>query len=377
MRIAILAFAAVFIYPFAIYPLILRLICRKRPTSDALPGPQGEAPTLAMVICALNEERVIREKMANCLELEYPKEKLRIVVVSDGSNDRTAEIIRGFAGNGIELIERDRRRGKIANLNAVLPTLQEDLVVLSDANVMYEKDALLKLTARFGDPTVGCVSGRVILTDTTAALDRSTSDYYAVEWFLQNEASAIYSMVGADGAMYALRRELFRPCPDDTLIEDLVIPMAVVQQGKRVVFEPGAVAWEQGVASLQEEYRRKVRIAAGAMQGLLRGNVWPGRAPLRFWFIFVSHKLLRWLSPLFAAAVIALCLASPREPIAAAGLVAVCLLAVSAALYWVTGLRRQAFSAPFYFVFGQVALAAGLIKGLLGRQTVLWAKANR
>jgi cellulose synthase/poly-beta-1,6-N-acetylglucosamine synthase-like glycosyltransferase len=377
MSVAILIAAVVFAYPFVIYPALLGAVGRLRRKDPGPAAPGSGCPSVALVICALNEESVIGEKMENCLRLDYPREKLRVIVVSDGSTDRTAEIVKGFENRGIELVERPRRRGKIANLNEIVPGVREEIVVLSDANVMYDSAALRKLTARFRDPAVGCVSGRVILQDTTQALDQGTGDYYSVEWFLQDESSKLYSMVGADGAMYAIRRELFRPCPDDTLIEDLVIPMAVVRQGKRVVFEPAAVGWERGVASLEEEYRRKVRIAAGAMQGMLRGNAWPQGAPLRFWFIFVSHKLLRWLSPVMAAVVIALCLISPREPLSMAVLAGACILSAAAAFYWWAGVRTRWLSGAFYFVFGQIALAAGLTKGLLGRQTVLWAKANR
>src|SRR5579883_3045201 len=361
MSVAILIAAVVFAYPFVIYPALLGAVGRLRRKDPGPAAPGNGCPSVALVICALNEESVIGEKMENCLRLDYPREKLRVIVVSDGSTDRTAEIVKGFENRGIELVERRRRRGKIANLNEIVPAVGEEIVVLSDANVMYDSAALRKLTARFRDPAVGCVSGRVILQDTTQALDQGTGDYYSVEWFLQDESSKLYSMVGAD----------------DTLIEDLVIPMAVVRQGKRVVFEPAAVGWERGVASLEEEYRRKVRIAAGAMQGMLRGNAWPQGAPLRFWFIFVSHKLLRWLSPVMAAVVIALCLISPREPLSMAVLAGACSLSAAAAFYWWAGVRTRWLSGAFYFVFGQIALAAGLTKGLLGRQTVLWAKANR
>src|SRR5262249_5851679 len=121
------------------------------------------------------------------------------------------------------------------------------------------------------------------------------------------------SMAGADGAMYSFRRELFQPPPGDTLIEDFVIPLGIVRQHKRVVFEPAATAWEVGTESLQEEYKRRVRIAAGAAQALKRGNGWPVGAPLRFWFIFVSHKLLRWLSPIFGILTLVAATISWRE----------------------------------------------------------------
>ena len=366
-----------FLYPFAIYPAILWLLAHREP-GDAGGEPAPESlPTLALVICALNEQKVIRQKMENCLELRYPREKLAVIVVSDGSTDATADIVREYRDRGIELIEQPKRRGKIANLNAVLPTRREDILALSDANVLYNADALLHLAARFRDPSVGCVSGKVVLTDSAPELNEPTARYYSLEWLLQEKSSSLWSMVGADGAMYALRRELFRPCPEDTIIEDFIIPMSVVRQGRRTVFEPLAIGWEKGPAGLREEFRRKVRIAAGSMQGLLRGNAWPVHAPLRCWFVFLSHKLLRWLSPLIGLLILilsSLSLGQLVSQVVAAGFL---LLSSLALLRVLTGWTNPLFSAPFYFLFGQAALGWGMLKGIAGRQTVLWAKADR
>ena len=229
----------------------------------------------------------------------------------------------------------------------------------------------------FEDPTVGCVSGRVILTGSAPELDQPTSSYYSVEWLLQEQASSIYAMAGADGAMYALRRQLFRRCPDDTIVEDFIIPMSVIRQGRRTVFEPRAIGWEQGPASLGEEFRRKVRIAAGCMQGLLRGNAWPTGAPLRFWFIFLSHKLLRWLSPVMGLMILLLSSLSAQQWISRAVVGGFLLMSSLALLRVATKRTHPLFSAPFYFLFGQVALGWGMLKGLAGQQTVLWAKEDR
>src|SRR5262249_1695372 len=161
--------------------------------------------------------------------------------------------------------------------------------------------------------------------------------------FLQEAASGLYSMVGADGAMYALRRSLFRPCPNDTIIEDFVIPMSIVRQGKRVVFQPKAVGWEDGARSISEEFRRKVRIAAGSAQGLVRGNAWPGLAPLRFWFVFLSHKLLRWLSPVFAVWILTTAFTSLDRLLSQMAVASFTLLAAMALLRMLTGSRRAIF----------------------------------
>jgi biofilm PGA synthesis N-glycosyltransferase PgaC len=370
-----------FIYPFLIYPAVLFLLARARrwEGGDSLPAtpPAGPYPSVAMVICALNEEKIIGAKVENCLALNYPKDRLRIVIVSDGSTDRTAKMVRRYTGQGVELVEQPMRRGKIANLNRVIPRLREEVVVLSDANVIYHRDALRKLVDRFRDESVGCVSGRVILHDSSAALEGPTGNYYSLEWRLQAESSQLYSMVGADGAMYAFRRELFQRCPDDTIIEDFIIPMAIVRQGKRVVFEPGAIGWEKGAASLREEFRRKVRIAAGSVQGLVRGNAWPIHAPARFWFIFLSHKFMRWTSPLVGLVMLVIAALSAEQIASQVLLAGFAAMGAMALLRMLTGWGHPMVSAPFYFLFGQAALAWGLLKGISGQQTVLWAKADR
>jgi cellulose synthase/poly-beta-1,6-N-acetylglucosamine synthase-like glycosyltransferase len=377
-QVVLVMLALLFAYPFVLYPVVLSALAsgkprRRRPAQQS--GPK-DVPEIAFIICALNEERVIRQKILNSLELHYPKDQIHIVVVSDGSTDATASIAREFIP-AIELIERSVRRGKVTNLNEVIALRTEPIIVLSDANVMYDSKAIGHLIARFEDPSVGCVSGKVILVDTTDTLRNSEEQYYSVEWTLQEKASFLYSMVSADGAMYAIRKELFRPCPNDTLIEDFVMSIDIIRQGRRVVFEPSAVAWESGVTSLREEFRRKVRIAAGAIQALLRGNGWPKGAPAAAWFIFVSHKLLRWLSPLIGLLILGVALASKEELLSRAILGGFAVLLTAALLRWLSGWKHTVLDAPFYFLFGQTALLWGLLKGAAGKQSVLWAKANR
>lgn len=375
---ALLGLLVVFVYPYVIYPLLMRWLPVGRKSQTSQDGETAERLPVALVICALNEERVIRDKLENCLQLDYPPDRLRIVLVNDGSTDRTAAMIEEYVPRGIELVSQPERRGKLANLRDVIPSRPEPIIVLSDANVMYDPQAISRLVSRFADPQVGCVSGKVIITDSTAAIRDSEESYYSIEWLLQEKASAIWSMVGADGAMYAFRRELFVCPPAGTLIEDLAIPMAIVNQGYRAVMEPGALGWEAGPSSVQEEFRRKVRIAAGAAQALLwRTGVPGGKAPASFWFIWLSHKLLRWLSPLVAACAILLAACTPRERLSQVVLAGTALLVGLAGIRWITGLSWMPLNAAYYFVFGQIAVLWGFLKGLAGKQSVLWAKVNR
>ncbi len=221
------------------------------------------------------------------------------------------------------------------------------------------------------------MSGRVVLTETTGPLNAGTDDYYSVEWSLQDNASRWYSMVGADGAMFAMRRKLYQAPPPDTLIEDFVIAMAVIRQGQRVVFEPSALGWEKGASSLQEEFRRKTRIAAGTVQGLIRGNALPGSAPARAWFVFLSNKFLRWISPAVGVTALVIAVCTLNQWISKVVVSGFVLLSVAAALRMLLRQTHRALDAPFYFLFGQIAVGIGIIKGIAGTQSVLWAKANR
>jgi poly-beta-1,6-N-acetyl-D-glucosamine synthase len=377
MTILLILLLFLFAFPFLLYPPLLMFLARRFRRDAARPVQEPANPSVALLICALNEQNVICRKMENSLRLDYPSGKLRIIVISDGSTDTTPSVVRGFVSRGVELIEQPIRRGKIQNLNEIVPTLSEDLVVLSDANVMYDSQVIRHLVHRFDDPSVGCVSGKVILTGTTLPLDGGTGQYYSHEWSLQENESNFFSMVGADGAMYAFRRHLFSPCPPDTIIEDFVVPISVIRQQKRVVFEPKAIGWEQGTANMTEEFGRKTRIAAGAVQSLIRGNGWPAICNWRIWFVFTSHKLLRWISPVTGALVLALSMLTPGSAVSRLVLFGFLCLAISAVIRLAATRSNKVLDAPFYFLFGQIAVAIGLMKGIAGKQTVLWSKVNR
>lgn len=364
-----------FAWPLVLFPALMRWLVKPEPPPP--PPADGDLPPMTLIVCALNEERVIRAKMENCLKLDYPSGMLSIVVINDGSQDSTAAIVREYAGRGIQLIDHPRRRGKVTNLNEAAPAAATPLVAFSDANVLYEPKALRHLAARFRDPRTGGATGRVALVNTSEELRQAEQSYYSIEWAIHAASTRIHSVVGCDGAMYVLRRELFRVFPADTLIEDFVQALAIARQGSRMVFVPEAVAWEEGPRSLGEEYRRKVRIAAGAAQALLRGNGWPAGAPLRFWWLWLSHKFLRWLAPVTALAALALAAINPARPLSQTVLIAGAVVVLAAAVRALTGWRHPLVNAPFYLLFGLAAGLAGLITGAAGRQSVLWSKAGR
>jgi cellulose synthase/poly-beta-1,6-N-acetylglucosamine synthase-like glycosyltransferase len=362
------------IYVYALYPLLLsllRLVARRPIKIDEF------EPTVCLFIAANDEAGVIAAKLDNALALEYPAEKLEIVVASDGSVDGTDAIVRRYAPR-VRLISQSPRRGKIAAINRGIESVTSEIVVFSDANTFLERDAIRALVRNFASNQVGCVSGDVTLVGDRALLAKSEDLYYRYERWLQHAESDIGSMIGADGALYAIRRRLFSPRPEDTILDDMAIPMAIVRAGGRVVFEPAARAQEPGVESAMEEFSRKTRVVAGAMQFLGRHD---SSVPLSSWQVIlslISHKALRWMSPAFALV-----------------LFVTSLMLTGTGLFheyrvvWLTSLAIMAFGLlgtlprlrrippvglSHYLCLVQAAAAVGFLKGLSGRQSVLWRR---
>ena len=362
---------ALALYVYAGYPVCLWLLARTRRRRASA----GEyLPTVTLLIAAYNEERVMADKIENGLALDYPRELITIVVASDGSVDRTNEIVEGYAERGVRLCAISPRGGKASALTKAMETIEREIVVLSDANTMYDPQAVRRLVRHFADPGVGAVSGDVRLLSDQADFGIGEGLYYRYERFIQRTESEVHSLIGADGAMYALRRSAFRPIRPDTVVDDLVIPLEIAKQGYRILYEPEAIAWEETSASWRSEFRRRVRVTAGGFQALLHGAGVPGLRQPMLLFSYVSHKLLRWTLPvillLLAASSLAL-LDRPFYRIVAALQGAFYLCAVAG---WVLSKRGWFRSAmvPFYFCLINVAALVGMAKGLLGRQSARW-----
>jgi GT2 family glycosyltransferase len=362
---------------YGIYPLMLAgvaLLVRRSVVKAAI------EPSVALLVVANDEDAVIDAKLLNALAADYPRDRFRIIVASDGSVDRTNEIVRSYARDGVELLAFEDRRGKMAAINAAIETLEGvDVVVLSDANVFLQPAAVRHLVGNLADPGVGAVSGDVILVGDRAALGWSEDLYYRYERWLQKTESGIGSMVGVDGALYAIRKSLFVPQPPDTILDDMAIPMAVLKQGYRVVFEPAAIGVEQGSQSAWEEFLRKSRVLAGAAQFLKRASKQlPWRQP-QVLISFFSHKTLRWLSPALAITTLAsaVALAGTSEVYLVAAVVQVGLLGLGIA-GCVPGLRRNsAIGFAHYYCLVQAAAAVGFVRGLRGRQPATWQRFAR
>ncbi len=260
-------------------------------------------PSVSIVIAAHNEIGSIEATIANKLALDYPKEKLEIVVVSDGSNDGTDAVVQEFAERfpgRVRLVRQEPRLGKTAALNRVVPDLQSEIVIFSDANSLYERNAVRALVPNFADPQVGYVTGRMTYSNTDdCANSRGCSKYSQYENGLRCHETRIGSVVGVDGGIDAVRRSLYVPMRQDQL-PDLVLPLNVIVQGYRVVYEPEAQVTEPALAVSGDEYRMRVRVALRAFWALweLREVANPLRYGLYAWQV-LSHKVLRYLAFVF------------------------------------------------------------------------------
>ncbi len=271
-----------------------------RAKSQSVESGEENLPSVTLIISAYNEQKVIGEKINNALSLEYPKDLLEIIVVSDGSDDRTAEIASQFAATGVRLLHYEERTGKTACLNKAVPLAAGKIIVFSDANSSYDKHALKALVRPFQDSTVGFVTGWTRYGsggDPTTGIPISL--YAKLELVTKELESIVGSCVGADGAIFAIRKELFIPLEDHD-INDFVIPLSIVRQGYRGVLERKAFCFENTAGGTQREFQRQVRITNRTIRAII--NYHKLLNPLRVGFFSIqllSHKLARFLVPLF------------------------------------------------------------------------------
>ena len=362
-------------YVYVAYPLVLHAWSAIAKKAIAA-GPYE--PRVCLLIAANDEAAVIARKLRNSISLDYPSDRLQIVVASDGSQDGTDDIVRQHSPR-VQLLAHHPRRGKIAAINDAMGSIDAEIVVLSDANTFLRPDAIRKLVRNFADPEVGAASGDVVLTGERAALGTSEDLYYRYERHLQRLESEIGSLVGVDGALYAVRGSLFTPPPADTILDDMAIPMAILRSGYRVVFEPEALAEEAGSGTASEEFWRKVRVVAGAVQFLVRPDSGAPVSRAQALFTLISHKALRWMSPAFAgvAFIASAKLAASSMFFSSVLSVEVVVLLLGAA-GCVPALRRVRFVAlAHYFCLVQTAALVGFARGLAGRQPVVWRRFAR
>ncbi len=368
--------ALLIIYVYVGYPVILWLLAAH--VGEGARPSDAHRPTVSLLIAAYNEEKVLAEKLENSLLLEYPREKLEILVASDGSSDGTNEIARRYAGRGVVLHEIVPRGGKARALNLALPHTTGEIIVFSDANAMYQPDAVRKLIGHFVAPEVGAVSGDVRLVNAADSHAASEGLYYRYERWLQSLESSIGRLIGADGAMYAVRRRFLVPASNGTILDDFVISMNVAREGGRVLYDPEAVAFEEGTRTSREEFRRKARIVAGGVQALRRGEGLPRRDQPLLVFCYVSHKALRWLLGIFLLSLwltSGILAGNVFYRIAFLGQLAFYGAGAAYGMGWLNGVSLLGI--PFYFTLVNVAAIVGLWRGVRDAQPATWRTSTR
>jgi cellulose synthase/poly-beta-1,6-N-acetylglucosamine synthase-like glycosyltransferase len=383
------ASAAAVVYTYAVFPLLLfllaavkqmgrdvRFILQRR--SRRMSHREAFHPRVAMLVAAYNEEAVIEEKLRNTQSLNYPPDKLELLLGLDCPEDSTEEIARRLAQPNVSIFSFPERRGKLAVINDLAQRTDADILVFSDANTLLAPDTILRLARHFAFSRTGAVCGELRLVSPSGKSEME-SLYWRYEVALKFLENRLNCVLGANGGVYAVRRSLFRPL-QDWIVEDFQLPMEIRFAGHRVVYDPEATATEEVAPSLSAEYRRKVRIGAGACQTMLRNpgflNPFKGLPA----FAYFSHKVLRWLAPIFLLAMLASSAALAARPLYAA------LLAAQAGFYGLAlaGWAQARRGAPsrlagtaYYFCSMNLALLHGMCRYLSGRQKAVWSMTPR
>jgi poly-beta-1,6-N-acetyl-D-glucosamine synthase len=378
MILAVVFWLAVFLIVFSYvgYPVVMWLLARLVPHSVAR-GPIE--PSVSLIIAAYNEEKTIGSKLENSLALRYPQDKLEILVVADGSNDRTAEIVRAYADRGVRLLHEPGRGGKTAALGRGVNACNGSIVLFSDANTVYQPGTIGTIVRSFADPAVGGVSGRkIVLADDQRAATEGEQAYWSYESNLKIWESTVGSIATADGEIFAMRRDLFEAPPRHIVHDDMYLTLRLIEKGYRVVFDPDATSAEHASRSLHDEFHLKVRYAAAGYQimGAFGSMFLPPRSG--FAWGFIGHKLLRWLVPLFLVAALASSAFLSGPLYRLAWWLQVSFYGLAAVGYGVSATRSvQLVYFPLYFCTMNVAFFYGLMRAMRGGQSTHWRKAER
>lgn len=376
------------IYSYFLYPLVLFVIYSleqirrdlnylpsRRDRRVAEPG-VSQIPGVTFVIAAHNEEKHIREKLANLRELEYPRERLQIIIVSDGSTDGTNALLSSAADDQIEVILLPSRAGKANGLNTGVAKAKHDILVFSDAATLFASDALIKLVRHFSNPTIGVVCG-FLRFRSSAESQQTEGVYWKYETVLRLMEARLGATLTASGAIYALRRECFRPLTPDVVIEDFVVPMRARQLGYSVHCDPEAVALEYAAPTVSGEFTRRVRLAGGsfrAVKDLVRVRLNPITT-----LALASHKLLRWVVPFLLILMFAanLFLIGSRIYLAALVCQVGCYVWGLLGFRFREQMKRVRFGLVGYFwVAMNLAFLVGFWRYLSGRQDSVWQRVD-
>ncbi|HXB09213.1 MAG TPA: glycosyltransferase family 2 protein [Puia sp.] len=371
-------------YNYAGYAVIVYLLNKITGSKQPVEEDAAFRPTVAFIVAAYNEQDVIKQKIVNTLELDYPRDRIEFLFITDGSSDHTPGLI--TQSPGIRLLHRPERGGKSAALNRAVAEAKQDIIIASDANTLLNRDAVKNIIRHYSSAKTGGVAGeKKVLAASAGTEDVGAGEglYWKYESALKKLDADFYSVVGAAGELFSLRRELYEPLPDNVILDDFVLSLRVTQNGYRIRYEPEAYAMELPSFSMKDEQKRKVRIAAGGFQaiGMLASLFAFWRYP-RLSFLYISHRVLRWtLSPLcLVVAFVA------NAFLLSAGPLYIALFAAQLGFY---GLSLLAALSPairnrvkwaklaYYFTFMNVSVILGFFRFLRGSQSATWEKARR
>ena len=372
-------------YTYLGYGAMIYILSKLRKSASPPPAlTDDELPDVTLVVAAYNEESFIRNKIRNSLDLNYPSSKLRLLFVTDGSTDRTSDIVKEFPA--VDLFHESARKGKIHAVNRIMPEVTTPITVFCDANTTLNCDAIRHLVRHFANPVVGGVAGekRIIKKESDTASGAGEGFYWKYESFLKRKDAEVYSIVGAAGELFSIRTRLFEPPPTDMIIEDFYLSLRIAAKGYRFAYEPDAYATESASASVEEEWKRKVRICAGGFQAM--GRLANLLNPFRYGilsFQYFSHRVLRWtLAPLSLLLIL-----WSNIVLALSGSVVYQSLLMLQLLFYTAAfagyllrnknIRIKGFFVPYYFSVMNAAVYAGFIRFMRRKQSVVWERAKR
>ncbi|UBM60725.1 glycosyltransferase family 2 protein [Marinilongibacter aquaticus] len=365
--------------------LYLLVLIKRRRNKSPKTVETHDLPSLSLVVAAYNEAPIMREKIANTLQLEYPKDRLKLIFITDGSNDESPEIVKEYPE--ILSLHQAARQGKIAAIHRAMKVVDTEIVVFTDANTLLNTEALVAIARQYENPEIGAVAGekRVKMDDN---IDAAATEgiYWKYESTLKKWDAELYSVVGAAGELFSLRTPLYEILPSDTILDDFILSLNVTKKGYRVAYEPKAYAVELASENVEEELKRKVRISAGGIQSILRlpELLNPFRNPVLS-FQYIGHRVLRWTITPFCL-IIAFCanlwlvLDEPTHIWISLLFGAQCVFYLLALLGWLLQNRKVKLKIafiPYYFCMMNYAVIAGLFRYLRGRQSAVWEKAQR
>lgn len=377
-----IVFYTFFGYGIVLYILVKlrQLLKGKRPTPDN----GGNWPTATLIVAAYNEQDYIIEKIKNTLALDYPAGKLEFIFVTDGSSDKTPDLVKQYPQ--VKLMHKPERSGKIAAVHRAMKEVTTDIAIFTDANTFLNKDAIKNICRHYADPTVGAVAGekRVSIEDVADAT-AGEGFYWKYESKLKTWDSELYSVVGAAGELFSVRTSLYIPVEPDTILDDFMISMLIAEKGYRIIYEPMAFATETGSENVKEELKRKVRIAAGGIQSIVRlKSLLNPFSQFVLVFQYISHRVLRWtVTPYFMILAYFLNLQIVLQGSNAFYLI---ILGCQALFYGMAllgyllekrDIHIKILFIPYYFCMMNYAVLAGQRRYLKGNQSAAWEKSKR